>query len=173
MRTLRALLLAGLSAFLLLAAPHTALATGGAVAPAPGPVQRVFDPPDQPWLAGHRGVDLLSQVGAPVRAALAGRVTFASQLAGRGVVVVSHGPIRTTYEPVTATVSVGQAVGTGAIIGTLQAGHSCAGGACLHWGLRRGEEYLDPMSLLDPPPLRLLPSSAFEQVALRPWRDWG
>jgi hypothetical protein len=29
--------------------------------------------------------------------------------------------------------------------------------ACLHWGLRRGETYLDPMTLLSPPRVRLLP----------------
>src|SRR3954449_10514353 len=59
-----------------------------------------FDPPTTPWGAGHRGVDLLGQPGQTVRAALAGTVTFAGTLAGRGVVVVSHGATRTTYEPV-------------------------------------------------------------------------
>ena len=67
-----------------------------------------FDPPLDPWGSGHRGVDLLGSVGQPVRAALPGRVTFAGVLAGRGVVVVSHGDTRTTYEPVTADVVRGR-----------------------------------------------------------------
>ena len=66
-----------------------------------------FDPPASPYGAGHRGVDLAGSVGQEVHAALAGTVTYAGRLAGRGVVVVSHGETRTTYEPVTATVNVG------------------------------------------------------------------
>jgi murein DD-endopeptidase MepM/ murein hydrolase activator NlpD len=117
-----------------------------------------FDPPDSPWGAGHRGVDLLGHPGQPVRAALAGRVTFAGTLAGRGVVVVDHGTTRTTYEPVAATVSVGASVPTGGVLGTLQTGGShCLPRTCLHWGLLRGEEYLDPLSLLGVAPVRLLP----------------
>ncbi len=77
-----------------------AAATATAVPPLAGPVVRGFDPPDQPWLAGHRGVDLLGAVGSDVVAAMAGRVVFAGTLAGRGVVVVSHGALRTTYLPV-------------------------------------------------------------------------
>lgn len=118
------------------------------VLPLPGPQLTSFDPPPEPWLAGHRGVDLAGTVGDPVAAAAAGTVTYAGMLAGRGVVVVSHGALRTTYEPITATVRVGQLVDAGSTIGHLQPGHaSCAPASCLHWGLRRGEEYLDPLSL--------------------------
>ena len=73
-----------------------------------------FDPPDDPWGAGHRGVDLLGAPGQQVHAALPGRVSFAGMLAGRGVVVVDHGDTRTTYEPVAAGVAVGDAVAAGA-----------------------------------------------------------
>ncbi len=47
-----------------------------------------FDPPLSAYGAGHRGVDLAGAPGQQVRAAAAGRVTFAGSLAGRGVVVV-------------------------------------------------------------------------------------
>ncbi len=118
------------------------------VLPVPGPLLHPFSPPPEPWRPGHRGVDLAATAGAPVLAAAAGTITYAGDLAGRGVVVVDHGATRTTYEPVQAAVRVGQAVATGEVIGTLQAGHSgCAPATCLHWGLRRGEEYLDPLSL--------------------------
>lgn len=117
-----------------------------------------FDPPDSPYGAGHRGVDLLGRAGQPVRTALPGRVTYAAPLAGRGVVVVDHGDTRTTYEPVTARVAVGDQVPAGAVIGVLQATRShCSPRVCLHWGWIRGETYLDPLRLVGAGPVRLLP----------------
>jgi murein DD-endopeptidase MepM/ murein hydrolase activator NlpD len=148
------------------AAPPVVAAAGTAVRPLTGPVVRGFDPPDQPWLPGHRGVDLLGTVGAEIVSARAGRVVFAGTLAGRGVVVVSHGTLRTTYLPVRALVRVGQQVGAGEVIGRLEAGHGCPGGWCLHWGLKRGDTYLDPLSLLDAGPLRLLPDASSPGVGL-------
>ncbi|MGZ8741668.1 MAG: M23 family metallopeptidase [Nocardioides sp.] len=117
-----------------------------------------FDPPTSRWGAGHRGVDLRGAVGQPVRAAAAGTVTFAGRLAGRGVVVVTHGRTRTTYEPVTAAVRQGEAVDAGARIGRLELlGSHCLPAACLHWGLLEGERYLDPLTLVGGGPVRLLP----------------
>ena len=121
-------------------------------------VVRGFEPPPEPWLPGHRGVDLLGSPGQRVRAAAAGTVTFAGVLAGRGVVVVSHGATRTTYEPVLASVRAGARVAAGAAIGTLSgAGGHCPPHACLHWGLRRGDVYVDPLTLVSATPVRLLP----------------
>lgn len=117
-----------------------------------------FDPPASEYGAGHRGVDLAGTVGAVVRAALPGTVTYAGRLAGRGVVVVSHGDTRTTYEPVRATVEVGAAVAAGDAIGRLELALShCFPAACLHWGWIRGETYLDPLRLVGGGPVRLLP----------------
>ncbi|PSL01182.1 peptidase M23-like protein [Haloactinopolyspora alba] len=130
------------------------------VGPPAGPVDLVhdFDPPDDPWLPGHRGVDIAAPVGAEVRAAGSGRVRYAGPLAGRGVVVVDHGTVRTTYEPVAATVTVGQRVHVGAPLGTLAAtpGH-CAPASCLHWGARERGRYRDPGALVRPAAVRLLP----------------
>jgi murein DD-endopeptidase MepM/ murein hydrolase activator NlpD len=157
-----------LAVLLLTAAP----ASGDDLAPVPAgaavwplsPVPDVgerFDPPDSRWGPGHRGVDLHGAVGQPVRAALPGRVTFAGSLAGRGVVVVDHGTTRTTYEPVDASVSVGDRVAAGDRLGTLQLGGShCFPAACLHWGLRAGDTYLDPLTLVGAGPVRLLPLGA-------------
>ena len=117
-----------------------------------------FDPPDVPWGSGHRGVDLAGVAGQPVLSALAGRVTYAGRLAGRGVVVVDHGGTRTTYEPVTASLPVGTEVARGQVIGRLEAvGGHCPPRSCLHWGWRRGEVYLDPLDLVGAGPVRLLP----------------
>jgi murein DD-endopeptidase MepM/ murein hydrolase activator NlpD len=118
-----------------------------------------FDPPADPWGAGHRGVDLLGSPGQPVRAALPGRITWAGVLAGRGVVVVDHGATRTTYEPVDASVTVGATVAAGDRIGRLSpVGSHCPPRACLHWGwIEGGETYLDPLRLVGAGPVRLLP----------------
>ncbi|HEX6970337.1 MAG TPA: M23 family metallopeptidase [Micromonosporaceae bacterium] len=127
--------------------------------PVDGWVTRRFEPPPQRWSAGHRGVDLAAAPGATVRAAGAGMVYFAGRIAGRGVVSVAHdGGLRTTYEPVEPAVSTGDRVAAGDPLGVLASGHlGCPEPACLHWGLRRGEEYLDPLSLLGVGRVRLLP----------------
>jgi len=118
-----------------------------------------FDPPASRYGAGHRGVDLAGGLGARVRTALAGRVSYAGRLAGRGVVVVDHGSTRTTYEPVAATVHVGDRLRAGTVIGRLQLfGSHCFPRSCLHWGLIEGRDhYLDPLTLVGAAPVRLLP----------------
>jgi murein DD-endopeptidase MepM/ murein hydrolase activator NlpD len=129
--------------------------------PLPGPpvVTRPFAPPPRPWLPGHRGVDLAAGPGTAVRAAAAGVVLFAGELAGRPVVSIAHaGGLRTTYEPVRPSVTRGQRVAAGQVIGTLEAGHpGCPEAACLHWGARLGETYVDPLALLGPVHVRLKP----------------
>lgn len=132
----------------------------------PRPV-RPFDPPPLPWLAGHRGVDLAAAPGATVRAAGAGTVLFAGMVAGRPVVTVGHPEgLRTTYEPVRPRVHTGDVVAAGAALGVLLAGHpgcpatAAPAGGCLHWGARRGPEYLDPLALLGLGRVRLLPVTA-------------
>ncbi|WP_282202640.1 murein hydrolase activator EnvC family protein [Kitasatospora fiedleri] len=151
------------------------LLVGRTAAPGPGPVRgwpvggrsgllRRFEPPPARWAAGHRGVDLAALPGTAVRAAAPGVVTFAGLVAGRPVVVVTHPgsgapPLRTTYLPVAGSVPVGTGVAAGDPIGVLTAdsGHCPVG--CLHWGLLRGERYLDPLALLGSGRARLLPLS--------------
>jgi murein DD-endopeptidase MepM/ murein hydrolase activator NlpD len=122
-------------------------------------VGRPFEAPPHAYGPGHRGVDLVDAAGSPVLAAGDGVVAFAGMVAGRPVVSIDHANgLRTTYEPVDPSVGAGQAVAGGSPIGRLTAGHAgCSAEACLHWGVRRGEAYLDPLGLLDPPPIRLLP----------------
>ncbi|MET9913319.1 M23 family metallopeptidase [Streptomyces sp. NPDC006476] len=127
-------------------------------------VVRGWEPPATVYGRGHRGVDLAAPAGTPVRAVAAGRVSFAGRVAGRGVVSVelTGTDLRTTYEPVIASVQKGDEVEAGEVVGTVDpAGSHCAV-TCVHWGLLRGETYLDPLSLLPPwllhrGPSRLLP----------------
>ncbi|MER7885334.1 M23 family metallopeptidase [Streptomyces fimicarius] len=126
-------------------------------------VLRGWEPPAGPYGPGHRGVDLGARPGARVLAAAGGRVSFAGRVAGRGVLAVEVAgsgspPLRTTYEPVRALVEEGARVRAGQPVGVLEEGpFHCAEG-CLHWGLRRGDAYLDPLSLLPPALLRTGPS---------------
>lgn len=140
------------------------------VGPPRAAVVRGWEPPVSAYGRGHRGVDLAAPPGTRVRAAAAGRVSFTGPVAGRGVMVVTlaapPGEVapRITYEPVRALVEAGTEVRAGQVVAltAADAASHCAG-TCLHWGLRRGDAYLDPLSLLPPallrrPPSRLLPS---------------
>ena len=95
-------------------------------------------------------------------AANSGTVLYAGFLVDRPVVVVGHGSLRTTYEPVLPDPSlrVGAQVRRGGRLGTLLAGH-CVGVACLHWGLvsgrGHGAVYYDPLLLLGCGAVRLEP----------------
>ena len=110
-------------------------------------VQRGFDPPNVVWTSGHRGVDIAAEPGEPILAAAKGTVAFAGSIAGKPVVTIDHGSVRTTYEPVASTLRVGEAVALGQVIGELGTGGHC-GNHSLHWGLREGRSYLDPLLLL-------------------------
>lgn len=122
------------------------------IAPPHGAVVKSFDAPPQTWAAGHRGVDLAGPPGADVRAAATGTVTFAGTIAGRGVMVVEHNGLRSTYEPVDPLVPPGTRVQTGEPIATLSdVGSHCAPATCLHWGVRDGSAYRDPLQLLEGP----------------------
>ncbi|MGW3268169.1 peptidoglycan DD-metalloendopeptidase family protein [Streptomyces sp. NPDC001056] len=129
------------------------------------PVLRSWRPPATPYGPGHRGADLGAATGTPVRTVAAGRVSFAGRVAGEGVVTVelTGTDLRTTYEPVSPSVQKGDAVGAGEVIGVVErAGAHCGAASCVHWGLLRGETYLNPLALLPPwlldrGPSRLLP----------------
>lgn len=133
-------------------------------------VVRGWSPPATAYGAGHRGVDLAAAPGSAVRAVAPGRVSFAGRVAGRGVVAVElegtgDPPLRTTYEPVRATVKRGDTVAAGASVGFLERPMGHCPTSCLHWGLLRARTYLNPLTLLPPwllhhGPSRLLPLHA-------------
>jgi murein DD-endopeptidase MepM/ murein hydrolase activator NlpD len=125
----------------------------------PHPVLRGFVAPQAPWGPGHRGVDLGGTPGDPVLAVADGTVVFAGHLVDRTLVSVDHpNGLRSTYEPIAPAVSPGQRVHRGDLLGHLQPGHlDCPAAACLHWGIRRGDEYLDPLALVTARRIRLLP----------------
>ncbi|HET6816402.1 MAG TPA: M23 family metallopeptidase [Mycobacteriales bacterium] len=122
-------------------------------------VVRGFAPPAQAWQPGHRGVDLLGRPHERVRSTGDGVVHFVGRIAGVDVVsILLTDGLLTTYEPVRPLVRAGQHVRNGQPIGRLtRVGSHCAPAACLHWGLRRGTTYLDPLSLVGAAKVRLWP----------------
>jgi murein DD-endopeptidase MepM/ murein hydrolase activator NlpD len=141
------------------------------------PVIRGFEQPAKRWLPGHRGLDLAGSPGQAVRSATSGTITYAGPLAGRGVIVVARGLIRTTYEPVVPSIKLGAAVTPGSVLGALSAaGSHCAPATCLHWGLLQSDTYLNPLTLLSSKPVRLLPitpatNPASQRNTIRPTED--
>jgi len=123
-------------------------------------VVRAFRAPAQRWAPGHRGVDLVAAPGQQVLAPADGTISFAGMVVDRGVLTITHpNGLRSSFEPVKALMGTGAAVVRGqpvAVLDPLLA--HCAPLSCLHWGVRRGETYLDPLRLLHRPvPSVLLP----------------
>ena len=122
---------------------------GGWTRPVSGDVVRAFEAPPSPYAAGHRGVDFAAAPGTVVRAAGAGSVSFAGSVAGGRHVVIEHAVgLRTSYSFLRElTVRRGERVAAGAIVGTSGGRGGHHQGDVLHFGVRRDDEYLDPMML--------------------------
>lgn len=123
-----------------------------------------------PWSPGHRGVDLASATPAVVAPA-GGTVSFSGVVAGAPVVVISHPDgSRSTLLPVRSTLARGAQVRAGQDVGVVAVAPlapavrhvECPAGLhCLHWGVIRGEVYVDPWHLLlQPAVVRLVPDWA-------------
>ena len=122
---------------------------------------RDFDPPPKPWLSGHRGVDLESASdGVQVTSPAAGTVSFVGVVVDRPVITIDHGNgLRSSLEPVESSLAAGSVVAAGQPLGTLLPGH-CTPTSCVHWGVRRGDDYVNPLQfVMDLRPSILLPLS--------------
>jgi hypothetical protein len=147
--------------------PAAALAPPGSAwrPPIDGPVLRGFAPPLRAFGPEHLGVDYRAAPGTPVHAAGPGVVAFAGVVAGAVHVVVAHdGNLRTSYSFLAAaSVHRGQRVEVGTVLG--QAGGSGENhSGVVHFGLRVGDTYVDPLVLFRPPDLAKV-------VHLAPHRD--
>jgi len=125
--------------------------------PVDAPVIDRFRPPSTPYGPGNRGWEYATEAGGVVRAAADGIVTFAGTVGGSTAVTISHADgLRTSYSYLTATsIRTGDRIRLGDPVGQ--------SGARLHFGVRRGEVYLDPAVLFAPPAVRrvrLVPLSA-------------
>jgi murein DD-endopeptidase MepM/ murein hydrolase activator NlpD len=118
--------------------------------PVRGPVIRAFDPPDTPYGAGHRGIDIAVPLGTAVLVPADGRVAFAGQVAGGRFVSIDHPDgVRTTFSWLSAlSVKAGDDVDRGDVLGRTGEGHPGLEPPHLHFGARFGGVYIDPMLLL-------------------------
>lgn len=126
----------------------------------PSPVLRAFDPPQRPWTAGHRGVDLATTTDdAVILAPADATVRFSGAVAGRPVVGLDHGDgVLSAMEPVFGEVRVGDKVTAGQPIGRLDPGTAHCAVPCVHLGVRvqdawvigssSHDRYVDPAVLL-------------------------
>ena len=98
----------------------------------------------------HRGIDILSPEGVPVKASNAGKVVLARNLYFSGnTVIINHGiGLFSIYCHLSKTiVREGSFADKGKILGyTGSTGRST--GPHLHWGLRLVDEYADPHSMM-------------------------
>jgi murein DD-endopeptidase MepM/ murein hydrolase activator NlpD len=131
-----------------------AMASGWAW-PVVGPVVRDFDPPEDPYGSGHRGIDIGVPVGTPILAPEAGVVAFAGKVGGQLYVTLDHGGgLQSTYSWIEAAeVRKGDVVARGGRIGTTGLGHPGSTVPHLHFGVRLDGAYLDPLEVLGPAPL--------------------
>ncbi|HEX5950503.1 MAG TPA: M23 family metallopeptidase [Actinomycetota bacterium] len=134
----------------------TAATVGGSWAwPVVGPVVRGFDPPQDPYGSGHRGIDIAVPIGTPIVAPESGVVTFAGSVGGELFVTLDHGGgLRSSYSWLSARlVREGDAVPRGAAIGLSGAGHPGSVVPHLHLGVRLDGAYVDPLAYLGPVPM--------------------
>ena len=96
--------------------------------------------------------------GGPVASPESGTVSFVAVVVDRPVITVDHGNgLRRSFEPVRSSLAKGDAVAKGDVLGTLITGH-CGATPCVHWGVRREDEYLNPLEfVMDLRPSVLLP----------------
>ena len=139
--------------------------------PVGGSVVRPFVEPLAAYAPGHRGIDFAARPGADVHAANDGVVTFAGIVAGALHVVVSHdGGIRTSYSfLLSIDVRVGDHVQRGQVVGRAGGDGAGHGSGLVHFGVRVGARYVDPMLLFRPRDLtqmvRLVPAEKRAAVA--------
>ena len=120
--------------------------------------------PSSDYSAGHRGVDYQVSLDESVFAPADGLVWFVGRVVNRNIVSLKHGTgILTEFEPVCSTLTVGESVAIGEVIGLVcDAGSSyrqhCDAARCIHFSMRSDGHYLSPLALIGGlNPSRLLP----------------
>lgn len=121
-----------------------------------------FDPPDKPWLKGHRGIDVLALEGEPLRAPTGGTVRFAGPVAGVATVsILTESDHVLTFQPAATSLKKGESFTAGEQIGTVGSGGHCQR-SCLHigaWPAASDRRYVDPGKFFGQEQSALLPLS--------------
>jgi murein DD-endopeptidase MepM/ murein hydrolase activator NlpD len=127
-------------------------APGGWTWPVEGPVLRPFDPPDNPYGSGHRGIDIGAARSTAVVAPAAGQVTFAGPVGGKLFMTIDHGGgVSSTYSWLgSLLVRKGDVVPAGLAVALTGWGHEGSLVPHLHFGVKLDGTYVDPMLYLGP-----------------------
>ncbi len=151
-------------ALCLIVAVSPASAWGDWAWPVVGPVIRGFELPNSPYGAGHRGIDIAAPFGTPVGAVAPGSVSFAGKVAGQLFVTVNHGGgLASTYSWLSSIlVRKGAVVAAGDVLGLSGSGHPGSLVPHLHFGVKLGGVYVDPLQYLTSP-------SVVDLIRLAPW----
>lgn len=96
--------------------------------------------------------------GSTVLSPADGRISFAGWVVDRPAITVDHGNgLRSSLLAVDSDLQAGDTVSAGDPVGTVAESNHCPAG-CLHWGVRRGETYVNPLQfVMDLRPSVLLP----------------
>ena len=123
-----------------------------------------FDPPDRPWLSGHRGVDLQASDGDELYAPADGIISFAGSVGGKSVVSVNTVTLcRRSSRRIPRRCRNSRETRRRHRRSGRASDH--CDGRCLHWGVRRvrlqnegtATTYLDPLARVRPMRIGLKP----------------
>jgi murein DD-endopeptidase MepM/ murein hydrolase activator NlpD len=131
--------------------------------PIEGRVVRGFEPPPTPFSAGHRGIDIAAAFGTPVHAPADGVVSFSGFVAGELFLTIDHGDGYRSTDSWLGQVLVrkGTAVKRGDVIALSGRGDPKVAVENLMFGVRIGDDYIDPLTVLTP-------QSAVDLIRLAP-----
>jgi len=120
--------------------------------PVVGPVITAYEPPETPFGAGHRGIDIAVRVGTTVVAPDAGVVTFSGKVGGHLFLTIDHGGgVSSTCSWLSSVlVRRGDLVARGQPVAASGIGHPGSAVPHVHFGVRRDGSYVDPFDLLGP-----------------------
>jgi murein DD-endopeptidase MepM/ murein hydrolase activator NlpD len=106
---------------------------------------------DTPYSAGHRGVDYEVVLGQGVFAPADSTVHFVGTVVNRQLISLSHeDQLLSSFEPVCSSLIEGERVERGQLIGEICEGDEtyqphCQSQTCLHFSIRKNDEYLSPL----------------------------
>lgn len=115
-----------------------------------------FRAPAHDYGPGHRGMDIAAAPGGQVHAPTDGVVAFRGTVVDRPLVTIDHGAgFVSTWEPVSSSLTPGDVVTAGAVIGSVaEGGHTVRG--AMHIGVRVDGEYVNPLPLFGHVPRAVL-----------------
>lgn len=127
-----------------------------------GSIIREFDGPAQPWMAGHRGIDISVSKSHEIIAPTDAVISFSGLVGGKSVVSLEVDGYTLTFEPARTQLQVGAQVQRRQKFAAVSGDSDHCADTCVHWGVKRTStrDYVDPQRFLTPQHIRLVPNDA-------------